>query len=88
MISERNLGWSLEIHKSARKLLRKLPRDLAAIEDLPVNPFPVGTQALKGFSHVYRVRVGDYRIVYPLDQKARHIRVTHIGHRKHVYRNL
>ena len=93
MTSERNLGWSLAVHKSARKALRKLPRSLAArllgaAEGLSGDPFPSGAAPLKGFSDVYRVRLGDYRIVYSVDREARRILVAHIGHRKHVYRNL
>ncbi len=93
MTSGRNLGWSYEVHRSARKALRKLPRNLVArlldaVEALPGNPLPAGAEPLRGFSNVYRVRIGDYRIVYALDVQTRRILVTHIGHRKHVYRNL
>jgi mRNA interferase RelE/StbE len=93
MTSERNLGWRVTVHKAAEKALRKLPKNLAArlvetLERLPGNPVPVGAAPLKGMSDVCRVRVGDYRIAYSLNRTNRQILVTHIGHRKHVYRNL
>jgi mRNA interferase RelE/StbE len=87
------LEWKVEVHRSAGKALRKLPRNLAerllvGVEGLRTTPLPVGAEPLKGLTNTYRVRVGDYRIVYVLDRESSRILVTHIGHRKHVYRNL
>ena len=49
------------------------------------DPFPRGFKKLKG-SEGYRIRVGDYRVLYPVDRPARLVRIGVIGHRKEVYR--
>jgi mRNA interferase RelE/StbE len=49
------------------------------------DPFPRGFKKLKG-SEGYRIRVGDYRVLYRVDRAARLVRVGVIGHRKEVYR--
>ena len=59
---------------------------LARIETLPDNPFPPDTKKLKGSQRLYRIRLGDYRIVYEVDAKIRQIMIHYIRHRKDVYR--
>jgi mRNA interferase RelE/StbE len=58
----------------------------AAIDLLASNPRPPTCVALKGEKSVYRVRVGDYRILYEVRDKSLIILVVRIGHRRDVYR--
>jgi mRNA interferase RelE/StbE len=83
-------SYSLVVKKSAERELRAFPkvdlrRVLDRIRGLAQNPPPSGSEKLSGQSH-YRVRQGDYRIVYSVDDDHRIITVVKIGHRREVYR--
>ena len=72
--------------KSNRLLLKKLDQ---ALLSLAVNPVPAGSKQLVGEDPpLYRVRVGDYRILYQIEDDVLVFLVVHVGHRKDVYRFL
>ena len=83
----------LVIRDSAQKELRKLPRKLtarliakmASLRDLPRME---GVTKLSGHDKLYRARVGDYRIVYEIDDAKELITVSLVAHRRDVYRDL
>jgi len=85
-------GYRLIIKKSAAKELEQVePRTLrrrlvAAIEALAVDPRPTGCEKLAAAAEAYRIRQGDYRAVYAIDDKARVVSVVKVGHRREVYR--
>ncbi len=84
------MSWQVELKRSAEKELEKLQtqdqeRILEKLFSLKEKPFPDGAIKLKGHPG-YRLRVGDYRILYEMDTKSRVITVSAIGHRKEVYR--
>ncbi|HEV8024711.1 MAG TPA: type II toxin-antitoxin system RelE/ParE family toxin [Candidatus Nanopelagicales bacterium] len=58
----------------------------AALDLLASDPRPPRCVALTGVESVYRVRVGDYRVLYSIDDEIRIISVIRIGHRREVYR--
>jgi mRNA interferase RelE/StbE len=58
------------------------------LELLKANPKPDGVKKLAGMDNLYRIRSGDYRIVYTINNKALLIIVVKIGDRKEVYKNL
>jgi mRNA interferase RelE/StbE len=75
---------------SAKKELLRLPdpviaRILPKIEDLAVEPRPHGCKKLRGGEDAWRVRVGDYRAIYIIDDEAKKVEVTRIAHRREVY---
>jgi mRNA interferase RelE/StbE len=77
--------------ESAAKELRKLPREpilrlLRLAEALAENPFPVGAKKLAGMQNAYRVRSGDYRLVYEVLGGELIVQVIRVGHRREVYR--
>ena len=57
-----------------------------AIDQLSAQPRPHNAKKLAGSRDQWRVRVGDYRILYDLNDKAREVRVFAIGHRRDIYR--
>ena len=60
---------------------------ITAIGGLAFNPKPVGIKKLKNSSEdLYRIRVGDYRIIYAIEDEIRIINIRKIGHRKDIYR--
>jgi mRNA interferase RelE/StbE len=84
-------GYRVEIARRALKSIQTLPkkeqqRVRAAIELLADTPRPPGCVALKGESSAYRVRVGDYRVVYEIHDARLLIQVVRVGHRRQVYR--
>ncbi len=85
------MALRVEWKKSTKKDLRKLPagvvdRVIAAVEALVDEPFPPGVEKLAGTEHAYRVRLGDYRIVYEVLAAAELIEIQRVRHRKDVYR--
>lgn len=83
--------YQLNLLENPRKFLGKirdkklLLRLVEAIEDLKYNPFPQNSKKLKE-NLGYRLRIGDYRILYIVDKVIRIIEIYTIGHRKDVYR--
>lgn len=83
--------YTVDIARRAVKSLARLPRAeqqrvRAAIDLLADEPRPPGCIALIGEQSVYRVRVGDYRIVYEVVDARLVVQVIRIGHRRDVYR--
>ncbi len=78
---------------SVEKDLRPLPKSMVArimkrIEALSDDPFPDQATKLAGTEQLYRVRVGNYRVVYGVDKAARQVIVHYIRHRREVYRRV
>ncbi|MDD5434084.1 MAG: type II toxin-antitoxin system RelE/ParE family toxin [Nitrospira sp.] len=63
-----------------------IPGILEVIESLSVNPFPVQSSKLKDSESSYRLRIGDYRVLYQVDHKNKAIVIYHIRHRKDAYK--
>jgi len=86
--------YALEIAKSFERDLRKIPVNMhevffTEIEHLATDPFPKSRyKKLKGTKHSYRLRVGDYRILYEVDSSVMLLTIYRIRHRKDSYRNL
>jgi len=83
-------SYSLFIKRSAAKELEALPlkdrrRIVARLQGLATEPRPQGLEKLSG-AEKYRVRQGDYRILYTIDDSARSVVIVKIGHRRDVYR--
>jgi len=83
-------SYSIVIKPSAVKELDALPKsDLKKITNkinkLAVNPRPLGSEKLSG-QEKYRLRQGNYRIIYEIEDVVRIVRVVKIGHRREVYR--
>jgi mRNA interferase RelE/StbE len=83
--------WKIDIARPARKELSRLPtavqtRVAQAILGLENDPFPHGCKKLRN-REGWRIRVGDYRVLYFADPKAQQILLGVIGHRRDVYRN-
>jgi mRNA interferase RelE/StbE len=81
--------YQILISKFAQKQLDKLPENIAdrlieAVYTLSQNPLPMGHKKLKGRGG-YRIRVGDYRIIYEILDNELLISVVAIGHRKDIY---
>lgn len=84
-----NIQFKPSIHKDLRSLPKNLvTRIMTHIERLESAPIPKQAVKLSNAERLYRIRVGDYRIVYEVDQDATLITIHYIRHRRDVYRNL
>jgi len=82
--------YAVDIKPSARKELYALSNRLIArlapkIEGLGSDPRPPGCRKLRGYKDMWRVRVGDYRLVYIIDDAHKTVSVTRVAHRREVY---
>ncbi|MBI3312387.1 MAG: type II toxin-antitoxin system RelE/ParE family toxin [Candidatus Omnitrophica bacterium] len=84
-----NTAFKPSVEKDFRRLSAEVVSRLThKIEDLGSNPFPHQSEKLSGAERLYRIRVGDYRVVYEVDTRLRQITVHHVRHRREVYRTL
>ena len=85
------MNYHVEILPKALKELEKIPDQFyrkihRIIEDLKNEPRPIHTMKLIGHEHSWRIRVGDYRILYEIYDEKKSVIVFRIRHRKEVYR--
>ncbi len=83
--------FEVRIRRSAAKELARLPkvetrRILRRIQALGENPRPPGSEKLAG-QESYRIRQGDYRVIYTVDDDLVIVEIVRVGHRRDVYRN-
>lgn len=83
--------YKLAFKKSAIKEINSLPKKIIVsvvivIDNLAENPRPEGCVKLKGKEKLWRVRSGDYRIVYTIEDKIEIEEINRVRHRKDVYR--
>lgn len=83
--------YQVEFKRSAEKAYAKLPADMkrriaSRLRTLEENPRPDGVKKLKGEEDLYRVREGDYRIIYTIEDRVLIVLVVAIGNRRDVYR--
>ncbi len=86
------MTYSVEFSKVARKQFRKLPIDVQEriqikLNELVIEPRPNGVKKLQGEENSYRIRVGDYRVVYDIFDDILLVTVVRLKHRSQVYRD-
>jgi mRNA interferase RelE/StbE len=86
-------SYRVELARAAAKDLRRIapqfiPRIAAAVETLADNPRPPGCLKLAGSEDAWRIRVGDYRIIYVVVDSSLLVTVKHIRHRREAYRDI
>jgi mRNA interferase RelE/StbE len=85
--------YEIRLTRAAERALTSLPADDlrrvdAAIRGLADDRHPPGSKKLSGTDDLYRIRVGDFRVVYTIEAKALIVLVVQIGHRRDIYRSL
>ena len=86
------MPYTVDIARSAQRAIDTLPktvrdRVIGAIDGLTTNPRPPGVRAMQGQEQgTYRIRVGDYRVIYTVDDGALRVLVVKVGNRRDVYR--
>ncbi len=84
-------SYEVNLSRSVRKDLRRIdkqevPRLVSAIDSLAQTPYPPDSKKLLGSHHSYRLRLGNYRVLYEVEEDIKVISVFKVGHRKEVYR--
>ncbi len=85
------MPYQVDIAPAAQREFKRLPPEVvrkvdAAMLELERNPRPHGCTKLEGSEDEYRVRVGDYRILYVMNDKAKLVTIAHVRHRRDAYR--
>jgi len=85
------MSYTVSVSKSVQKQIDNLPNDVVdraveKIQKLASEPRPDGVVKLKGFDNQYRIRVGDYRIRYEVDDENQLVQILQCKHRKDVYK--
>ena len=85
------MAYSVEFAPSAARDFQKLPREVQhrltrAIDTLGANPRPRGAKKLQGRDDVWRIRAGDYRIIYEIQERRLVVMVVRVAHRREAYR--
>ncbi len=86
------MAYAVSFKTSAVKQIQRLPkplaeRVLAKAASLGREPRPPGSVKLAGASNLWRIRVGDYRIVYAIDDRKKLVDIRIVAHRREVYRD-
>ncbi|WP_414622388.1 type II toxin-antitoxin system RelE family toxin [Calothrix sp. CCY 0018] len=86
------MSYEIKISKSASKQIKKLSSELQEriqnkIDELAIEPRPDKVKKLKGRENGYRIRVGDYRILYDIFDDVLLISVVEVGHRSNIYKD-
>ena len=84
--------YRIEVRRRAQRTLDKLPESdfqavIEAIKGLAQTPRPRGLEKIKS-TGLWRIRQGDYRIVYAIDDKESLVTIVRVGHRREIYRAL
>lgn len=85
------MRWQVALTPAAERDFKKLDRTvqrrvLASLELLAETPLPLGVKRLVGLEATYRIRLGDYRLLYRLEEATVVVVVIKIAHRREVYR--
>jgi len=83
--------YEVYLERSAENDLKRLPtstfdRIVHQIKTLAENPRPSGCHKLAGSKNDWRIRIGDFRVLYEIDEKAKAVRIMRVRHRREVYR--
>lgn len=79
--------WKSSAERELRGIdKRYIQRIVEAVEALSTNPYSLQVKKLYGAESLYRIRIGDYRVIYHLDVENAAVTIQHVRHRKDAYR--
>ena len=84
-------NYNIEISATAERQIRKINKQdqirvLRTIQSLSQIPYPKGCRKLRGYQNIYRIREGNYRVIYSVEAKRLLVIILKAGHRKDVYK--
>lgn len=86
-------SFEIEWKASAKKELKKIdkveiPKILNEIEKLSLEPYPKNHKKILGTEHIFRIKIGNYRVIYSIENGRLLIEIIRVRHRKEVYRKF
>ena len=83
--------YEILLERNAERDLKKLPKKMfdrvvLCVKSLSQNPKPPGTRKIVGSTNDWRIRIGDYRVIYEIDEEVREVKIMRIRHRRESYR--
>ena len=83
--------YEILLERRAEKDLKKLPsvlfqRIIEKIQPLAENPKPQGSRKITGSKNDWRIRIGDYRAIYEINEREKRVKIMRIRHRREAYR--
>ena len=92
-MSKPDRRWQIIVDRQPERIFRRLPKPLLQrirekIWSLAENPRPPGCKKLVGYDNLYRVRLGDWRISYAIEDDRLIVLVLEVAHRSKAYRSL
>ncbi|MBA1438498.1 MAG: type II toxin-antitoxin system RelE/ParE family toxin [Epsilonproteobacteria bacterium] len=83
------IRWKTSAKKELKKIDKlEIPKILDAIEKLANDPYPISHKRLLGTEHTFRIRIGNYRVIYSIENKQLAIEIIRVRHRKEAYRKI
>jgi mRNA interferase RelE/StbE len=83
------IKWKNSAKKELKSLAKEMiPKIIETVESLAENPYPIGIKKMVGINNTYRIRVGEYRIIYNIESNLLIIEIIKIGHRQGVYKGI
>lgn len=84
------MSYKVTFAKSIVKMLKKFPladvtKIISKAESLSEEPYPFGCKKLRGSESLWHLRMGNYRIIYFVEEQVKVVKITKIGHRKNIY---
>jgi mRNA interferase RelE/StbE len=83
--------YEVLLERRAQRDIKKLPteafhRIIPSVKALAEDPKPPGCRKIAGSKNDWRIRIGEYRVIYEIDEHAEAVKVMRVRHRKEVYR--
>ena len=83
------IKWKISAKKELKKIDKdEIPKILNAIENLSLEPYPINYKKLKATQHLFRIKVGNYRVIYSIENSQLIIEIIRVRHRQEIYKNF
>ena len=82
-----NVFWKRSAKKELKRLDRNtIPKIIEAVEELALEPCPTSSRKLQGSEQLWRIRVGNYRVIYSIKAGELYIEIIRVAHRQSAYK--
>jgi mRNA interferase RelE/StbE len=83
------IQWKASAKKEFKKIDKvEIPKILKEIEKLSLEPYPTNHKKILGTEHIFRIKIGNYRVIYSVKNKQLVIEIIRVRHRKEAYRKF
>ena len=84
-----DIQWKASAKKEIKKIDKtEIPKIIQEIERLSQNPYPTNSKKLLGTEHIFRIKIGNYRVIYSIENQQLIIEIIRVRHRKEAYRKF